>query len=178
MVTFAMNMEQKLYETDLSVIAAVAIEKEEENEHFLRSLKRQDGEQLDTIVHRINDEVSSAIDCTACGNCCKTLIVNITPTEITGLAAYLDMPETDVREQYIEESLAGNCYISSVPCNFLADKKCSIYAGRFTECRDFPHLHKPGFRERFLGTLLHYGSCPIIFNVVERVKREVGFVVN
>ncbi len=163
-------------ELSLVVLAQKAVEKEEENDHFLRSLKQHDGEWLDGVVHEINKEVSGAINCTDCGNCCSKLVVNITQEEIKGLAIYLSKPEAEVREKYIEESLAGNCFINAVPCHFFADKKCTIYEGRFTECRDFPHLHKPGFRERFLGTLLHYGSCPIIYNVVERLKRKLEFV--
>lgn len=163
------------YETSLQVIAAAAAEKEEENDHFLRFIRRHDGGAMDALVHEINSQVSPAIDCTACGNCCNHLVVNITKDEIRGLAQYLDKTVDQVREEYIEESLAGNCYMSTVPCHFLHEKKCSIYTARFTECRDFPHLHKPGFKERLLGTLLHYGSCPIIYNVIEQVKHKTGF---
>lgn len=166
----------KEYQIDLPFIAAEAQNKEEENDHFLQFIRRQDGEATDALVHQINKRVTAAINCTDCGNCCTKLIVNITKEEIDGLAVYLDKPVEQVREQYIEESLAGQCFINSVPCSFLEGKKCGIYEGRFTECRDFPHLHKTGFRERFLGTLLHYGSCPIIYHVVEDLKKELKFV--
>ena len=144
--------------------------KEEENDHFLLSLKHQDGAVLDNKVHAINKRVSEAIDCTQCGNCCKTLVINITPEEVVGLAEYLQQPIEQVKEQYIEESQQGKCFINSIPCSFFADKKCTIYTHRFTECRDFPHLHKNGFRERLPGTLMHYGRCPIIYNVIEELK--------
>jgi Fe-S-cluster containining protein len=163
------------YETRLEYIAEQGIEKAEENDYFLRSLKQVDGAVLDGIVHEINTTVSAAIDCTSCGNCCKTLIVNITPEEIKRLAVFMNMPEAGLREKYIEESQQGACYINSIPCHFLDGKKCGIYEQRFTECRDFPHLHKNGFRERLLGTLLHYGSCPIIYNVIEEVKHRLNF---
>ena len=166
----------KEYKIDLPFIAAEAINKEEENDHFLQFVKRQDGTALDAKVHEINMTVSAAINCTDCGNCCQKLVVNITKEEIDGLAIYLGKPVAEIRDQYIEESLAGQCFINSIPCHFLDDKKCSIYEGRFKECRDFPHLHKNGFKERLLGTMLHYGSCPIIYNVVEEVKRATGFI--
>jgi len=162
-----------VYETNLSVIAEQAVLKEEENDHFLLSLKHQDGAVLDNKVHAINKRVSEAIDCTQCGNCCRTLVINVTPEEIGGLAEYLQQPSEQVKEKYIEESQQGQCFINSIPCAFFADKKCTIYAHRFTECRDFPHLHKNGFRERLLGTLMHYGSCPIIYNVIEELKAEL-----
>jgi Fe-S-cluster containining protein len=169
-------MPDKKYETELQAIAAIASGKDEENDHFMRSLKHYNGEELDAKVHQIYDDVNAAIDCTTCGNCCKTLVVNITKPEIERLAVFMNMTEEALREKYIEESLAGNTFINSVPCHFLSGTSCSIYTERFTECRDFPHLHKPGFRERFLGTLLHYPSCPIIFNTVEVLKRELKFV--
>ena len=169
-------MSNRSYEINLQTIAASASEKEEENDHFMRSLKQYDGEQLDATVHKIYTDVNAGIDCTACGNCCKTLVVNITKPEIERLAVFLNMSEEATREKYIEESLAGNTFINTVPCHFLSGTSCSIYTERFTECRDFPHLHKPGFRERFLGTLLHYPNCPIIYNTVEVLKKELKFV--
>lgn len=164
------------YEINLQYIAQQGTEKAEENDYFLRSLKQLDGAELDRKVHEINIKVSAAIDCTSCGNCCKTLIVNITPEEIKDLATVMNMPEAELREKHIEESQQGACYINSIPCHFLEDKKCGIYQHRFRECRDFPHLHKNGFRERLLGTLLHYGSCPIIYNVIEEMKHTLNFI--
>ncbi|HYD19990.1 MAG TPA: YkgJ family cysteine cluster protein [Flavipsychrobacter sp.] len=161
--------------TDLELLASLAGEREEENDHFLRSLSRHNDDQLDQLAHEINNKVSTAVDCTTCGNCCKTLVINVAQHEVKGLSDYLQQPEQDVKEKYIEESMAGNFFINSVPCHFLTDNKCTIYEGRFTECREFPHLHKPGFRKRFLGTLLHYGRCPIIYNVVEEMKLRLGF---
>lgn len=163
------------YETDLTVIATAAEGRDEENDHFLRSLTQYNDDTLDAKVHEINNRVSAGVDCTACGRCCEKLVINITHEEIDRLADVFEMPVPELKEQYIEESLAGNCYINSVPCHFFAEKKCTIYEHRFTECRDFPHLHKPGFRKRFLGTLMHYGNCPIIYNVVEELKVELGF---
>ncbi len=169
-------MSNTAYETNLQAIAAIASEKEEENDHFLRSLRHHSGAVLDEMANRIYQDVNAAVDCTACGNCCQKLVVNITQPEIERLAVFMNMTEENLREKYIEESLAGNCFINTVPCHFLSGTSCSIYPERFTECRDFPHLHKPGFKERFLGTLLHYPSCPIIYNTVEVMKRELKFI--
>jgi uncharacterized protein len=167
---------QPSIQTDLLFIAKAEDEKAEENDHFLRFIHRQDGAALDKMAQDLNREISAAIDCTSCGNCCSTLMINITREEVEALADFLHEPVTDVREKYIEESLSGRCILNTIPCHFLEEKKCSIYTNRFTECREFPHLHKDGFKERLLGTLLHYGSCPIIYNVVEAVKLETGFL--
>ena len=164
------------YITDLHFIASQAPLKEEENDHFLSSLRNRDGIELDDIAHSLNKDVSSVIDCTACGNCCKTLVINVTHKEIGLLAKHLNLSEESTKEKYIEESQEGKCYINTIPCHFLSEKKCTIYEPRFTECRDFPHLHKPGFKARLAGTLMHYGRCPIIYNVIEEMKVKLGFL--
>ncbi len=57
-------------ETDLKRIKKLARKKEEENWEFRTFLKGYSGD-LDKAVHRIYNEVSSHIDCTSCGNCCR-----------------------------------------------------------------------------------------------------------
>ncbi len=166
------------YITDLEFIAAEGMRREEENDHFLLSLRSYDTLQLDVLAHTVNNNVSSAIDCTTCGNCCKTLVINVEPDEIKPIADYLHLDEAAAKEKYVEESQAGRLFINTIPCHFLSDNKCTVYEHRFTECREFPHLHKPGFKARLLGTLLHYGRCPIIYNVIERMKTETGFFDN
>ena len=163
------------YITDLDFIAGQAHEKAEENDHFIGFLKGNDNTELDDLAHVINNKVSAAVDCTKCGNCCKTLVINVTADEVGKLAEHLLLTEAETKEIYIEESQQGNCFINTIPCHFLSDNKCSIYEARFTECRDFPHLHKPGFKSRLSGTLMHYGRCPIIYNVIEEMKTELGF---
>lgn len=163
------------YITDLALIAARGEAQEEENDHFLRFVQPIDDMRLDALAHRLNDNISAAIDCTACGNCCSTLVINVADDEVAPLAEYLQLSEADTKEKYIEESMAGRLFINTVPCAFLSGTICSIYAARFTECREFPHLHKPGFKGRLLGTLLHYGRCPIIYNVIGEMKQQLGF---
>jgi Fe-S-cluster containining protein len=165
-----------VYEADLQAIARRSEEKTEENDAFLRWIHQERADDLDELVHSINDKVSAAVDCTTCGNCCKTLVINVTTEEAAGLGNTLGITAEQAKEQYIEESLQGNMYINTMPCHFLTDNKCTIYTDRFTECREFPHLHKPGFKARLLGTLGHYGRCPIIYNVIEEVKVRVGFL--
>ena len=164
-----------MYQTDLNIIAASASQREEENAFFRTWLKSKDESYLDSKVHGINDKVSAAIDCTECANCCKTLVINVSPDEATSCSRHLGLSEDEFKEKYLEESLQGELYINNIPCHFLAGSKCSIYNNRFADCREFPHLHKPGFRGRLLGTLLHYGKCPIVYNVLEELKEELGF---
>ena len=161
--------------TDLSAIALDAQGKEDNNSLFYAFLLSAKDEDIDNQVHAINAKVETAVDCTRCGNCCRSLMINVKPEEVDSIAVLMKQPPSVIKEKYIEESMQGQLIINTIPCHFLADNKCSIYEHRFTECRDFPHLHKPGFVRRFSGTVMHYGSCPIIYNVIELLKEEMNF---
>jgi uncharacterized protein len=163
-------------ETNLDVLAKVEQEKERENLAFRDFLKQYDEAELDNLVNEINEEITPLIDCTACGNCCNSLMINVEPAEAEAVSKHLQISITAFKEAYIETSTQGQMVINTIPCHFLKEKKCTIYNARFEECRAFPHLHKPQFKQRIFGTLMHYGRCPIIFNVVERLKQATAFL--
>lgn len=165
-------LNQKVPVTDLALIEQKGIEKEEENQRFYVFLLSHNFEELDSKVHTLNVSIEAAIDCTTCGNCCRSLMINVTPEEVNILAEAMQVSSAMIKEKYIEESQQGKFIMNTIPCNFLSDKKCTVYEHRFRECRDFPHLHKSGFLQRLPGTLMHYGRCPIIYNVVEALKEE------
>lgn len=162
-------------ETNLQTIRQLATEKENEHDLFRSFLNNQNSGQIDELVFRLNNTITPLVDCTKCGQCCKTLMINVTQDEAENLAANLEVQLSELKEKYIEESLQGALIMKSIPCPFLGGTSCTIYENRFTECREFPHLHKPGFTNRLFGTLIHYSICPIIFNVVENLKHDTGF---
>jgi hypothetical protein len=43
-----------------------------------------------------------------------------------------------------------------------------------TVCAGYPHLHR-NFRSRLWQTIENAETCPIVFNVLERLKRRLGF---
>ena len=161
--------------TDKIFIKETAEKNEQENDAFRSFLQKMDAELLDKMLHQINDIITPQIDCTACGACCNQLMINVTAKETESVAAHLNISQTQFKQKYIEESLQGKMIINTIPCHFLKDKKCTVYAKRFTECREFPHLHKSNFKGRLFGTLVHYAMCPIIFNVIEKLKAATGF---
>ncbi len=149
--------------------------REEENDGFRVFLSTQDGEALDEQVFLLNEIITPQIDCTQCGACCKMLMINVTPAEAEDVSAHLGITVSGFKENYIEESQQGQMIMSAIPCHFLDDKICTVYTNRFSECREFPHLHRKNFKDRLFGTLTHYAMCPIIYNVVEELKIETGF---
>ena len=94
------------------------------------------------------------------------------------MAAAAQIPQSDWEDQHIETSLQGTTILNAIPCAFLEGSMCSIYEDRFHECREFPHLHRDHFNDRLFSTLMYYGTCPIIYNVVEKLKVETGFLAN
>jgi Fe-S-cluster containining protein len=161
--------------TNLSTISLLADQRQDENEAFRHFLKRGDSDMIDASVMRLNTIISAQIDCTQCGNCCKSLMINVTATEAESLANHLHISSESLKKKYLEESMGGEMIISSIPCHFLDEKKCSIYQNRFEGCRDFPHLDKPGFTRRLFSIIMNYAVCPIIFNVIEALKEEIEF---
>ena len=130
---------------------------------------------IDAMVHKLKDIITPQIDCTKCGNCCKSLMINVTPAEAAALAIKLETSLEEIKEKYLEVSEQGQMLIDTIPCHFLEETKCTIYENRFSDCREFPHLHKNNFTTRLFSTLMHYSICPIIFNVVENLKSELYF---
>ena len=162
-------------ETDITIIKIVAEKKEEENEAFRYYLKNRDSGKIDVRVHRINRSIAPRIDCTLCGNCCRSLMINVTVTDIERLAMQLEKSTQEIQDRYLEEGTEKGCIVKQIPCFFLDDKKCTVYENRFESCREFPHLHKPGFTSRLFSIMMSYSMCPIVFNVVESLKDELGF---
>jgi uncharacterized protein len=161
--------------TDLAFIAAFAKEKESENDEFRSFLATHDGPEIDEIVVGLNAEISPAIDCTSCGNCCKSLMVNINETEADNLSNHLQLSRENFDEKYLEKGSNGMMILNSIPCHFLSENKCTVYEHRFEGCKEFPALHLPHFKKRAFTTFMHYDRCPIIFNVVERLKDALNF---
>ena len=167
-------MEAYYLETDLDKIKALAILRKEENEKFRRYLKNRNLHKTDALVHRINEEVAPRINCTTCGNCCKELSPYLNKEDLNNLAQATRKSIEEVIATYTEKDEEGVSF-THLPCTFLADNKCTIYQHRPQTCHSFPHLHNPGFTSRLRRVIDNYAICPIIFNVIERLKLEIGF---
>ncbi|MBY0482429.1 MAG: YkgJ family cysteine cluster protein [Chitinophagaceae bacterium] len=162
-------------EANLSVIQANAIKKSAENERFRTFLNHQPDSDLDAIVQQLNTKISAKVDCTLCGNCCKTLMIVVTNPEADQLSGALQISRTSFDEQYIEKGLNEMMLINKMPCCFLKETKCTVYENRFEGCREFPALHLPGFKKRLFTHFMHYDRCMIIYNTIEYLKNILYF---
>ena len=160
-------------EVDLETIKRNGNLREDQNLRFRRFLKGQDGDQLDKMVHELYEWVVKQIDCTQCANCCIELETSFKMDEIDRLARSSIIE----KEQFIKESTKPDAYgdeqivwLKSQPCQFLKDKRCSIYPYRPGECQEYPYLQKDQVVHRLLGVVSNYGRCPIVYNVYELLK--------
>lgn len=102
-------------------------------------------------------------------------MVLINDEEADRLSEHLGQQRADFDERYLEKGSNGLMIMNRMPCHFLSENKCTIYEYRFEGCKEFPALHLPHFKRRLFTTFMHYERCPIIFNVVERLKDGMGF---
>lgn len=160
--------------TDLKFIADAAEKNEAANEKFKSILLRLDNAYVDEIVFSVNNEISPQIDCTQCGNCCRSLMINVEKEDALRLATYLGLSAESFENKYIEKSSEGAISVMNIiPCSFLHSNKCTVYDARPNECREFPGLHRPNFMSRLFATFMHYGRCPIVYNVIEELKKKL-----
>lgn len=173
--TFTRMNSPFLPQTDLQQIAAFAIEHQEENDQFAAFIKEFNDEAIDAKVKELDAQISPTISCTDCGNCCKSLMVCLNEEEADNLSSHLKMDRPSFDHKYLEKGSNGMMIMNQMPCHFLQDNKCTVYEYRFEGCKEFPALHLPHFKRRVFTTFMHYDRCPIIFNVVEELKKEMNF---
>ncbi len=164
-------------EINLEKIKKLAVVFESENLDFRTYLKNYaHSKQIDIMVQRLNGIYSNAIDCTQCGNCCKELQPSLAENDIAFMASVKNCTVQQFENEHTQyDELDKYRFMKSQPCLFLKEKKCSIYENRPASCDEYPHLNKPDFKYRLKSVLANYELCPIVYNVVEALKKETHF---
>jgi len=166
----------KPLEINIEKIARLAEQREDENYRFRVFLKGQEDDKIDIMVHKMDKEIRSQIDCKECGNCCIHLHPSVTDEEIETLSR-LDhhTPIEYVAKNIVNDNSENMKYLKDTPCKYLHDKKCSIYLERPEDCKSYPHTQKEHFIHRTYSMIDNYGICPIVFNLFEQLKMELKF---
>jgi len=128
-------------------------------------------EEVDALFHRIHDDVSKEVDCTRCANCCIQSTPVLDESDIQRIAVSLGITAELVKQRYLKME-DGDLVFAAKPCSFLEDKRCSIYEDRPRDCRGYPHLRANEMARRLLNVLGNAGTCPIVYEVLERIRRE------
>ncbi|MGD0000201.1 MAG: YkgJ family cysteine cluster protein [Bryobacteraceae bacterium] len=166
--------------TDPAEVRRLAEAKEAENVRFRRYLHARHQDRI-TQFQIIATRIEAQIDCTACANCCREMIVEANQVEIEAIAAHLNLSVEEVRRKHTtadpDDSSQRVLRNERNACTFLDGNLCLIYDARPGACRRFPHAH-PG--EHSLGARIesacrHAAVCPILYNALEEYKHQSGY---
>lgn len=166
---------------DLVQIRSLAQQKEDENWRFRRFVKLEcelDSEEMDARVFETTRCVWAGIDCTACANCCREVRPTFSNEDVNRLAARLEMSPQRFIDAYLdrnEEREAQPWQTRTTPCPFLKENRCSVYDDRPSDCRRYPYLYEPEFAFRTMAMVKRTFTCPIVYEVMEALKRAWGF---
>ena len=137
-----------------------------------KAVKESSSKNLDLVVHQIAAKETAKVDCTTCGNCCKTLQPPFSKEDID-VVNKVAQPNWD--KTHLKFDVKNQVhYLSKSPCLFLCNLKCSIYKNRPVACATYPGLHLPHFKYRFNYFKDNYHICPIVFNTIEKLKNKFG----
>jgi uncharacterized protein len=167
---------------DLVQIRELAQEKADENWRFRQFLKAQcdlEPDEIDRRVFETTRRVWAGIDCTSCANCCRQVKPSFSEDEVNRLARRLGMKRGQFIERYLERTEAGSenpWRTRTTPCPFLKDKRCSVYEDRPADCSGYPYLYEPDFVFRTMAMIERTPTCPIVYEVMEDLKKSLGFL--
>ena len=162
-------------------VPILARDKHEENWRFRQFLKGRcniGSDELDRRVREMTDRIWSGIDCTTCANCCKTVHPTLSDAEVERLARRLGLERQQFVDRYLEPNEPDDdnpWRTRSTPCPFLDDNRCTVYEDRPADCRRYPYLHEPDFTSRTIAMIERTVNCPIVYEVIEELKRSTGF---
>ncbi len=162
-------------EKHLQDLSAKAKKNRVENQAFFKKLRRLKGGKLDGIIHEQHDEVFEETDCLTCANCCKTTGPLFTEKDIERLGKHFRMRPAEFVTKYLHKDEDNDWVLNVLPCPFLGtDNYCSIYEVRPKACREYPHTDRRNQREILSLTQRNIASCPAVFEMVERMKKNAG----
>jgi uncharacterized protein len=158
-------------------VAQLAKPLEDENwrfRTFLKMLSSRRRRHIDRVAEELGREAESQIDCRDCGACCRDNAIPVNDEEIARLARGLNVTPAEVREKWIAHDEEEGDHIDARPCPFLSGNSCSVYEQRPDCCRGYPYLGGE-IAPRMMGIIERAGSCPIVYEMLERLKDGVGF---
>lgn len=164
--------------TDLVEIQRLEQQKRGENSRFRAYLKHH--RHSDRRLRRFGEEIEAEIDCTTCANCCRVTEVGINERDIERLAKFLGLSPQEFLDDFTQRAESGELILkrNESGCIFLQKNLCSVYEARPRNCANFPHLVRgEGSIDSRMWQFLDRASyCPIVYNWIELVKQDSGFI--
>jgi len=153
---------------------------EEQNYKFRIFLKnRADDDELDAQFAALHRELFAAYDCCQCANCCKAYRILLDDDEAKRIASFLEMAESDFAAEYLRAADADDekpYMLKEKPCPFLCeDGRCRIQDCKPGFCAGFPFTDQPERLSCMYSILEHAEICPVVSEILERLKKMYGF---
>lgn len=155
-----------------------AKKRENENLRFRTFLKcNADEEELDMQFKKLHEELFADYDCSKCRNCCKMYHGCIPIEDIEQDAEYLGIQKEEFLNRFLkwnEEEL----YYETIhkPCDFLMrDGNCRLGSYKPENCQKYPYTDQPERLWSLYSVLEAAEICPVVFEILERLKREYGY---
>ncbi len=163
---------------DPEKVAEWAQWKEEENAAFRVFLKgHADPKELDRQFLALHRELFSRYDCNACRNCCKQYRGCLSGEETEKCAEKLGLSPDEFKAKYLYRNPEGTYETNHMPCDFLqADGSCLLGECKPVDCADYPFTARPDRISCLLGILDAVFVCPVVYEMMERLKKTYGFV--
>lgn len=159
-----------------SDVGAAYAKVESDNYKFRTYLKNHaDEDELDEQFLYLHNELFAEYDCSLCRNCCKEYQASFEQEEIGAAAAFLGLMEAEFVDRYMTED-SGEYMIQMTPCCFLnGDGSCALEACKPASCSNFPYTACSGRLFRLISTIEYARICPVVFEILERLKQIYHF---
>jgi len=156
-------------------VKAKAQKLEEQNYKFRTFLKnRADDEELDAQFLLLHKELFTGYDCCKCANCCKMYRITLDNDEVRRIAVFIGSTENDFIAEYLVIAKPDDekpYKIKETPCPFLfEDGRCRIQDCKPDVCTGFPFTDQPDRLSSMYGIIEHAEVCPVVFEILERLK--------
>jgi len=165
---------------DPANINAAAEKSYEENLAFREFLMEHAAcDEVDAQFLALHNELFADYDCCKCANCCKAYAITMTDKDIERVAQHIGQSKADFINENMEVSFFDEAEykLKQQPCMFLCeDGKCSINDIKPVECGRFPFTDQPDRMGSMLGVIDFAEECPVVFEMLERLKGRYGFV--
>lgn len=165
-------------EKDPETVACLAEQRKDENwgfRTFIKAYSKLPEGRVDAMAERFAREAQAQIECTSCAACCRDNFIPVNDEEVERLAKRLEITPDDFRARYVQpKTNEHDTGIDAQPCPFLQDSLCSVYEDRPEVCQGYPYIGG-NIASRTIGIIERAGTCPIIFDMLERLKDELGY---
>ena len=159
-----------------SEVSAVAAKRMDSNMRFRTYLRNHaDCDKLDSQFAALHKELFSSYDCCQCHNCCEAYQVILEEGEAKAIAGFLGQSEGAFIDAYLAKAEDGY-EIRGKPCPFLcADGRCRIQECKPSSCKGYPFMDQPDRMGSLYGVLEFSEVCPIVLEILERLKQLYRF---